>query len=370
MQRRTLNVLLVEGDAEHAALIRDCASQVQQDFVEVESTVSVAEALRTLRTREIDLILLALDPRDNGADDSFSRLSAAVPQLPIVVLASVEELDVALALVKRGAQDCLVKSQMTRDLLSRAIRYAVERKRIERGLQHYASGLERANGELQQFTRAVTHELKSPLAAIEMQLQAIGRSAQAGGEQSQRSSEARAAAGQMRTFLDHLLQYAQAGARKLEYQSVDCDQLLQEVVSDVRSDSEWATAHIACEILPTLPGDPAELKQVFHALILGALKRHGDRAPDVEVSAEFHGRDWVFSVQDRGIGIAARDQERAFEMFSRPFGDAAIDSGVGLAICKRIVEAHGGTIWIDSAVGRGSTLYFSLPARRSSSRSK
>jgi signal transduction histidine kinase len=358
-------VLLVEDNPDHARLIERRLAQLKPTPANVAHVGSFADAISALKAREFEVILLDLRLPDSGLDETLPRMTAAAPHLPIIVLTSLEEFDFAVELVKQGAQDYMVKSDIDAELLSRSIHYAIERKRIQRHLEHYAAELERTNRELDQFTRVVSHDLKSPLAVIQMELNAANRLClESAPDFAEHIHGALQTANQMRGLIDDLLRYARTGEDDAAAEEVDCDDLLQRLLGELKPMIDDAQAEVTCDALPKIWGSPTRLAQLFQNLITNALKYRGDRSPRVHVSAEYLGPDWVFSVEDNGVGIAAEDCERIFDVFTRLHsGDEIPGTGVGLSICKRVVESHGGRIWADSEPGRGTTFYFNLPTQ-------
>jgi light-regulated signal transduction histidine kinase (bacteriophytochrome) len=140
--------------------------------------------------------------------------------------------------------------------------------------------------------------------------------------------------------------------------------LVDEVIADYRLAMQEQAASVTRGHLPTLLGDPVQLRQVFQNLIGNALKYRGADAPAIDVAADRQGRDWLFSVRDNGIGIEPRYADRIFVIFQRLHAQADHPgTGLGLAISKKIVERHNGRIWVDSHSGQGSTFFFTLPAQ-------
>ena len=138
--------------------------------------------------------------------------------------------------------------------------------------------------------------------------------------------------------------------------------VFEHVVTDLRAAIDDSRAVVAHDPLPTVMADESELAHLFQNLIGNAIKFHGDEQPRVHVSAELNGEDWVFSVRDNGIGIEQQYADRIFRVFQRLHTrDKYSGTGIGLAICKRIVEGHGGRIWLESEPGKGSVFNFTIP---------
>jgi light-regulated signal transduction histidine kinase (bacteriophytochrome) len=157
--------------------------------------------------------------------------------------------------------------------------------------------------------------------------------------------------------------------RGAPFAPTDCALLVAHVLEDLRSIIEEADADVRCDPLPTLPADRGQLARVFQNLIANAIKfRREDVTPRVHISAEREGNVWTFAVADNGIGLDPVQAERIFQIFQRLYTDEEYPGlGIGLALCKRIVERHGGRIWMDSEPGAGSTFYFTLPAETETS---
>jgi len=167
----------------------------------------------------------------------------------------------------------------------------------------------------------------------------------------------------MKGLIDGLLGFSRVGSRPLTLAAVPADESLDAAIQNLRLAIAEAGARIERGLLPVVQADATQLTQVFQNLIANALKfRRGEPAL-VAVSARRVGADWRFEVADNGLGIPAAEQGRVFEVFHRvPGREELPGQGVGLAVCKRAVERHGGEIWVDSEPGRGSTFCFTLPA--------
>jgi light-regulated signal transduction histidine kinase (bacteriophytochrome) len=173
----------------------------------------------------------------------------------------------------------------------------------------------------------------------------------------------------MQALINDLLAYSRVGTRGAEFTPTDCNQIVDQVVGDLGAAIEDEQAVVTRGDLPTINADTLQLSQLFQNLIGNAIKFHGERAPRVEVTAERRDRDWLFAVRDNGIGIEPEYADRIFVIFQRLHSRAEYaGTGIGLAICKKIVERHGGRIWMESTPGTGTTFYFTLPAREEGAR--
>lgn len=180
----------------------------------------------------------------------------------------------------------------------------------------------------------------------------------------------RAVAGtkRMQALILSLLDYARVGSRGEMFTLVDVGAVVEGVVSDLSAQIAETEAEIACDGLPRLIADEGQLGQLLQNLIGNALKFRGEEAPRVRVSAEEQDHAWAFAVSDNGIGFEPEYGEQIFEIFQRLHSRGSYDgTGIGLAICRKIVQRHGGRIWVESRPGEGSTFHFTIPRGRAES---
>jgi signal transduction histidine kinase len=234
----------------------------------------------------------------------------------------------------------------------------------ERALEERARDLARSNADLEQFAYVASHDLQEPLRAVVSYLQLLER--RYGGQLDERAEKyigyAVDGGRRMQTLITDLLTYSRVGRRDLEIEPVDLEVVLDRVEAALRVSIEESGATIARDPLPTVDGDMTQLTQLFQNLVANAIKFRADAAPDSRVSAERQEGAWLFSVRDNGIGIAAEYRERVFVLFQRLHGrDEYSGTGTGLAICKKIVERHGGIIWVEATPGGGTTFRFTMP---------
>lgn len=167
----------------------------------------------------------------------------------------------------------------------------------------------------------------------------------------------------MQGLISDLLAYSRVGSRGATPEKVDLDAVFGRTVDVLRTSLDEAGAQVTSDPLPAVAADPVQMGQVMQNLIANAVKFRGEAPPRVHVGARRQGSEWVMSVADNGIGIAPEYAQRIFVIFQRLHTRAEYEgTGIGLAICKKIVERHGGRIWVESAEGQGSTFFFTLPA--------
>jgi len=167
----------------------------------------------------------------------------------------------------------------------------------------------------------------------------------------------------MQNLIDDLLTYSRVGTRGKEFAPTDCGKALETAIANLQTAIEENGAAVAQDPLPVVMADDSQMLQLFQNLVANAVKFHGAEPPRVHVSARRQAKDWLFAVRDNGIGIDSAHQQRIFTIFQRLHGKAEYPgTGIGLAICKKIVERHGGRIWVESQPGQGATFLFTIPA--------
>jgi signal transduction histidine kinase len=222
--------------------------------------------------------------------------------------------------------------------------------------------LERSNRELEQFASVTSHDLQAPLATISMYAQLLEQrhSHELNGGQ-QLVEGINAATVKARTLIRDLLEYSRAGRGELLNDPIEVKDVIDEALEMLAGPIEQSGADVTVDDLPVILGDPRKLRQVFLNLISNALK-FTQGIPVVRISAHVQGTTAVFAVADNGIGMDPEQAERIFQPFARLHGeDEYPGTGIGLAVCERIVEQHGGRIWAQSTPGQGTTFCFTLP---------
>ncbi|WP_436344415.1 ATP-binding protein [Natronorubrum sp. FCH18a] len=231
----------------------------------------------------------------------------------------------------------------------------------------YQRRLEESNERLEQFAYAVSHDLREPLRMVTSYLELLER--QYAGELDASADEfidyAVDGAERMKAMIEGLLEYSRIDTRGESFDSIDLEAVLDDVLLDLERRIEESDAEITSESLPTVAGDASQLRQLFQNLLDNAIEYSGEQPPRVTISATRDEDEWIVSVSDEGIGIDSADEDRVFEVFQRLHShEEHAGTGIGLALCRRIVERHGGEIWIDSGPNDGTTFSFTLPAVR------
>jgi light-regulated signal transduction histidine kinase (bacteriophytochrome) len=239
-------------------------------------------------------------------------------------------------------------------------------KEAERRLVRALGELESSNKELEQFASVASHDLQEPLRKIAGFTELLERRYRdrLDGDADRYLTYIVDAAKRMRILIDELLSYSRLGRGERKYLPIDCNKVLEQVLGDMEKTMKESGALVTHDELPAITADGVQLGQVFQNLIANAVKFCGNGQPRIHVSARHEGDEWIFSVRDNGIGIEPQFFPRIFGMFQRLHTQTEYPgSGIGLAVCKKIIERHGGRIWVESTVGKGSTFCFALPAR-------
>jgi light-regulated signal transduction histidine kinase (bacteriophytochrome) len=240
-----------------------------------------------------------------------------------------------------------------------------QRKRDEAELHAARDNLERSNAELDQFAYVASHDLKEPLILLSAYARMLEERHGDGLDDEARTfvGHIRDEAGRMKTMIDDLLDYSRVETRAEDPVDVDLNEAVDAALQTLGPRLEEADARLEVERpLPTLRGSPIQFERLLRNLLSNAVKFRGEQPPVVHVRGERGGEGWVIEVRDNGIGIDPVQADRIFDVFQRLHSqDRYAGTGMGLAICKRVVERHGGRIWFEPAPDGGSVFKFTLP---------
>jgi len=237
--------------------------------------------------------------------------------------------------------------------------------RFEKELQTLVEELKRSNEELEHFAYVASHDLKEPLLSVASNIKLIERRISKGHpeEAGEFIGNSLQQLGLMQQLISDLLIYSRVGTQAKPFEKVASGEILRTVLANLKTSIDKRQATINSDPLPEIMADQVQLVQLLQNFLSNALKFCEDRPPVIHVSAAKGKGEWIFSVRDNGIGIPAEHRERIFEMFGRLHKDKFHGTGIGLATCKKIVERHGGRIWVESEEGKGSTFFFTIPVR-------
>jgi signal transduction histidine kinase len=242
-----------------------------------------------------------------------------------------------------------------------------EIKRVEEELRRLSEELARSNKELKDFAYMASHDLKKPLQSIESFAKLLTRRYK--GKLDAKADEFISyiveGVQRLQMLIKDLLEYSQIETKVKNIKLTDCSMILKEAMSNLKTAIEESNAVVTYNTLPTIMSDPQQMISLFQNLIDNAIKFRSKKAPRVRISAEREENAWLFSIRDNGIGIDPKESERIFAMFQRLHASSDYPgTGIGLSSCKKIVERHGGRIWLGSETGKGSTFYFTIPDRK------
>jgi signal transduction histidine kinase len=378
-----LRVLLIEDNADHAEMILRHVKRSTRGRIFTQHATTLAEGMQALAQGSWDAILLDLLLPDSRGLETLDRVVSRAAELPVIVLTSLGDEALATQALQQGAQDYLVKDDFTTELLNRAVRYAIERKRIEDRLrksletltghafelEQLNRRLEEQNRDLDEFNHMVSHDLREPIRHLMVFGQRLREHA---GEQlnekaSQDLQTIHGAAQRMENSIAGLQILSQTSRQEMHRASVPLESCVGSAVADLQEMLAEKQATISHDALPQVVADAALLSLLLRHLLANAVK-YCEGKPAVRVTAEQAAEHWVFGVRDNGIGVDPRYAERIFTAFRRLHSrhNYGGGSGLGLAICRKVVERHGGRIWVESNAGGGSHFRFTLSAEASS----
>ena len=336
---------------EHGFDVQGCAVQDPDQF------------LNEIRKGVYDIVLADYNlPQWNGME-AVSLLRREGLDIPVILVTGALEEARAVECLKDGAADYLLKEHLTR--LPESIRQALREKKLREDNKRSQQELARSNRELEQFAYVASHDLQEPLRMIASYTQLIADRYR--GKLDDKADRyihyAVDGATRMQALIDDLLTFSRVGRQGLALQNSDCNEAIEIACQNLENAIRETGAQVEHDRLPVIVADGRLLVQLFQNLISNSIKFRGTEAPHIQISAEKQKREWIFAVTDNGIGIAPEHAQSIFGIFKRLHThDEYPGSGIGLSICKKIVEHHGGRIWVESAPGRGATFMFVLPS--------
>ncbi len=364
----------IRGDAVLAAATPDDGAGADERYRDelTRAVDSVEAVVSTLRSR---LGSLSLDLADHWRQLSLLVWVSCVVALLTAALSAVyrrdlkrrKEAESALASAQSGLEmrvdERTAELSLANALLTDQIR---ERRKTEERLQRYADRLARSNAELQEFAYVASHDLQEPLRMVSSYVQLLQRRYQ--GKLDQDADEfigfAVDGAERMKQLIRDLLAYARVDSQERVFEAVDCGDVFCEVLQNLKVAVAESRAEVTAGPLPVVTGDRTQLVQLLQNLVANAIRFRGTQLPLIQIDAQVRGDVHLVRVLDNGIGIDRAHFDRIFRVFQRLQPRSNQDgTGIGLAICKKIVERHGGRIWVESEPGSGTTMLFTLPVR-------
>lgn len=251
-----------------------------------------------------------------------------------------------------------------RQIFTVILRDITDRKQTEAELLRRTEELERSNRELVQFAHVASHDLQEPLRMVTGYVNLLARRYQGQLDSDADEFIAYAVDGvdRMRDLINDILTYSQLGAPGQSTEATGLEVIVEGVMRILKDSVDEIGATVTWDQLPKLTANPTQMGQLVQNLLSNAIKFKGEESPNIHIGCRQQGGEWLFSVRDNGIGIDPHHYDRIFNLFQRLHGRGQYPgTGVGLAICKRVVELHGGRIWVESQIGKGTTFFFTIP---------
>jgi signal transduction histidine kinase len=358
-----LRILSVEDDPADVELVLRALRKGGLD-AQIDVAQTAEQFTSQVQTNSYDVILADYNlPSWNGMD-SVAVLRREGLDIPVVVVSGALGELKAVECIKQGAADYVLKDDLAR--LPESVRRAIRETKLRKEHRQAQDELARSNRDLEQFAYVASHDLQEPLRMVAAYTQLLAERYQ--GKLDEQADKyihyAVDGALRMQTLVQDLLAFSRVGRRGTEPKLTDCNGVVETALKNLHSAIQESGAQVSCGQLPCAIADSTEMLQLFQNLIGNAIKFRGSNPPIIRVTAEKSAQEWIFSVADNGIGIAPEHAEVVFAIFKRLHTRAEYPgSGIGLAICKKIVEQRGGRIWVESQAGQGSTFRFTLPAK-------
>jgi signal transduction histidine kinase len=368
--KQALRVVLIEDNPLDAELI---SRALRQGGFEISRVVVQNEDdfRRALRAQAPDVVLADYSLPNWQGMAALDVIRGEGLDVPMILVSGALGDVTAVDCIKRGVTDYVLKDGLAR--LPEAVRRALEEKQerqlrlqAETNLALKCEELARSNGDLEQFAYVASHDLQEPLrmVAAYTELLAERYHGKLDEDADKFISYAREGALRMQVLIQDLLAFSRVGRKNGPLEDVDCGELIKEVLQTLTPAIAESRAVVTHENLPTVQAHRTQMAQVFQNLIGNAIKFRANEPPKIAVHAERQNRAWLFSVTDNGIGIEPDSAAKIFEVFQRLHARSDYPgNGIGLAICKKIVERYGGSIWVDSQTGAGSTFKFTMPVK-------
>ncbi|MGL5508823.1 MAG: sensor histidine kinase [Microcoleaceae cyanobacterium] len=342
---------------------------------EVRRVLNGQQAMNAIATDPPELILLDIMMPELNGYEVCTRLKsqANTCHIPIIFLSALDEAVDRVRGFEVGGADYITKPFHIQEVIARVenqltiIRQRRQLLEQNENLQKLNQELSRSNQELEEFAHVVSHELLQPLTSIKAlsQLLLFKYRKDFNAEIQQFLNQIVAATDRMHQLTRKLLAYAQVGSQDLHLCTTDCHTLLTELLADLQLNMQNNDTQIIMpDKLPVIMADQLQLRELFQNLITNALKYRREIPLFIEIRAIAYPSHWLFSISDNGMGIQPEYMTKIFTIFTRiPSVEDLPGSGIGLSICQKIVERHGGKIWLESNFGEGTTFYFTFPCR-------
>jgi len=368
-ERDTWQILLIDDDEDDYLITRDMLSKAQGRRIQIDWAASYQEGRQRLQHRSYDAVLVDYDLGPRTGIQLIREFIAQGCATPLILSTGQGSYDIDFEAMQAGATLYIAKSESSPLLLERSIRYSIERKQNELTLKNYAEQLAQSNRALEDFAFIASHDLQEPLRKLQslaglLRSHCIERADDKGVAFIGRMQEA---VQRMSSMLSNLLDYSRVNTKGLPFEPIDMNEMAADVTSDLEVVIKENQASLQVEGLPTIQADPLQMYQLIQNLVANAVKYHRPGVPpEVKISGQIVDDDWFeLCVSDNGIGFDERYADEIFRPFFRLDTSAEFGgTGIGLAVCAKIVERHNGTIQVHSTAGVGSQFIVRLPLRQ------
>src|SRR5256884_6080798 len=372
-----LRVLLVEDNSADIELV---SRELRRGRFELTMDVVETEKKFTARRRSNSFQVVLADynlPQWRGLE-ALNVLRNEKLDIPLILVSGALGDVTAVECIKQGAMDYVLKDRLAR--LPVAVLSALQEKRLrderQQAIDDLAKKVEelaRSNRELEQFAYVASHDLQEPLRMVAAYTQLLAERYQ--GKLDEQADKyihyAVDGAKRMQTLVQDLLAFSRAGRQHSEVKETDCNVMVELAIANLQVATRESGAQITYDHLPVVLANSSQVPQVFQNLIGNAIKFRGPKTPQIQITAERQENEWVFSVADNGIGIAPEYCQDIFVIFKRLHTRTEYPgNGIGLALCRKIIEEHAGRIWVTSQEGSGSTFKLTLPAAQPGSQGR
>jgi signal transduction histidine kinase len=397
VDERAPRILLLDEDTDDRALITFIL-KCELGYVEVEEIPDALSFAQACARREFDLIVLEQELQWTDGLAVLGMMKEEWPDLPVIMFTRHGSEDISFTAAKLGVDHYLSKHTGNFLRLPLAVRAALDKHRSRRApppletppsplepppppraddpaagitpqrrreeeLERRVARLQRANEDLQRFASMASHELQEPARTMERYARVLheGFAGKLDADGERVLDRLVDGARRLQDLIGDLLSLSRLESREGPFETVDADELLATALANLGAAIEESGAAVTRSPLPSIRADPAQIVRLLQNLIGNAVKFRGKEKPCVFISAARAEDQWVFSVRDNGVGIEPAEAESIFTPFRRLRPDVP-GTGLGLATCRRIVERHGGRLWVKSEPGQGATFYFTIPA--------
>jgi signal transduction histidine kinase len=361
-----INVLIIDDCSEDRFVYKNFLQKNEEISFIIQECETGEEGLEICTTSKPDCLLLDYNLPDLDGLEILSELSPLT--FSVIMLTGEGTQQIAVQALKSGAQDYLIKGEITPSILNQSILSAVKMFKLETERQLFAEELKRSNQALGDFANIASHDLQEPVRKIHYYAERIWKLSENSIDDQCKEylSRLQSSAERMSQFIEDLLKYSSITTKSEPFKPINLNDIMKSVLSDLEIiiSKKQAKVHIAT--LPVIEMDPSQVYQLFLNLIANGLKFNKAETPMIEITCQKENKNlWEIRVQDNGIGLDKKFKEKIFEPFFKVHGRREYTgTGTGLAICKKLVERHHGTISAEGEGGKGTTFTIKLPEQQ------